>query len=106
MSDIYDLMGAQPEPTYPVAPGYKARETSKAAAENQKAKSPALRQMCLDQLRRLGGLTADECAHGMGVDKLSIRPRFSELAAANRIEDTGFRRLNDSGKSAIVWVLR
>lgn len=89
--------------TYPTSPGFKARETSRAAAEANAPRAPRLRQLCLDALRLTDGLTADECAERLRVDKLSIRPRFSELAAVGKITDTGTRRQNGSGKSAIVW---
>jgi hypothetical protein len=48
-------------------------------------------------------MTADECAAQLEVDKLSIRPRFSELATMGRITDSGERHKNASGKRAIVW---
>jgi hypothetical protein len=52
------------------------------------------------------GITADECAEIMREGVLSIRPRVSELHADNLIFDTGARRKNRSGKSAIVWRVR
>lgn len=48
-------------------------------------------------------LTTDECASLLEESVLSIRPRFSELRALGQITDTGDRRLNDSGRRAIVW---
>ena len=39
----------------------------------------------------------------LGESVLAIRPRFSELRALGQITDTGARRINDSGRSAIVW---
>jgi len=39
----------------------------------------------------------------MGKSNLSIRPRITELVLQGRIFDTGERRRNASGKSAIVW---
>ena len=48
-------------------------------------------------------MTADEAALFLSIDKLSIRPRFSELNRTGEIVDTGERRANDSGKKAIVW---
>jgi predicted ArsR family transcriptional regulator len=90
---------------YPEHPGWKARETAITAANEVAHKAPRLRQMCLDQLTFSGPLTADECAARLGLDKLSIRPRFSELVAKGHIADTGERRLNSSQKRAIVWSL-
>ena len=91
---------------YPHAPGWKARDTAEAAAHDAAPKAPHLRQLCLDSLKSSPGLTADECAARLGIDKLSIRPRFSELSATGQIVDTGERRRNASGKNAVVWSLR
>lgn len=88
---------------YPDVPGFKARDTAKAAAVAAEPAAPRLRQLCLDQLRLCGPLTADDCAGNLRIDKLSIRPRFSELVAQGKIEDTGQRGKNASGKSAIIW---
>jgi predicted ArsR family transcriptional regulator len=93
------------QPRYPIEPGYKARSTSLSAARSLNDKAPRLRQLCVDQLLLYGPLTADECASNLGIDKLSIRPRFSELAASGKILDSGDRRANGSGKRAIVWRL-
>jgi predicted ArsR family transcriptional regulator len=89
---------------YPSQPGWKARETSRSAAESVRPKAKRLQQFCIDALRQ-GPLTADECAERLQIDKLSIRPRFSELASLGKIVDTGERRLNASGKRAVVWSL-
>jgi predicted ArsR family transcriptional regulator len=96
---------AEQQPRYPIEPGYKARSTSLSAARSLNDKAPRLRQLCVDQLLLYGPLTADECARNMGVDKLSVRPRFSELAAQGKIIETSERRKNASGKSAVVWRL-
>lgn len=94
------------EPPYPATPGFKARETSAAAADSVKPSAATLRAKCLDLLRlpqHQYGRTADEAAAIFNLSVLSIRPRFSELAADGKIEDTGHRRKNESGRSAIVW---
>lgn len=87
---------------YPNVPGFKRRETSKQAAEDIKPSAETLRQKVFALLQSLD-LTADECADLLEIDKLSIRPRLSELAKLNKIFDTGKRTLNKSGKRAIVW---
>lgn len=51
------------------------------------------------------GLTADECALALREDKLSIRPRVSELVRDGFLKDSGIRRKNKSGKTAAVFVL-
>lgn len=91
--------------TYPHSPGFKARETAHAAAQSIKPKAKRLQGLCLNALAQHGPMTADECADRLQLDKLSIRPRFSELAALRKVTDTGQRRENASGKRAIVWKL-
>lgn len=50
------------------------------------------------------GLTADELAQRLDMDRYSIEPRTSELRRKGLIRDSGRRRKNASGKMAIVWV--
>lgn len=67
-----------------------------------------VRDQVLDAIQAMGahGLTADECASLLDVDRLTVRPRTSELRAESSIIDSGERRPNDSGKMAIVWKVR
>jgi hypothetical protein len=93
--------------TWPVPA--RATDTSQAAAEAMTAEAPRLRALVLDEIRKAGrahGLTADEAAHRLRRTVLSIRPRVAELAKENLIADSGARRRNHSGRSAIVWVAR
>ena len=99
MSDLFTFA----EQHYPIVPGFKARETAQAAAESIRPKAKRLQGLCLDALSIHGPMTADECADRLQIDKLSIRPRFSELAAMWKVTDSGQRRENSSGKRAIVW---
>jgi predicted ArsR family transcriptional regulator len=98
VTSLLDIM----EQLYPSQPGWKGMETSRAAADDVAPKAPRLREMVLVALRDKPR-TADECADHLGIDKLSIRPRCSELSALGKIVDTGDRRLNASGKRAVVW---
>lgn len=50
------------------------------------------------------GLTADEAADLLGRDKLTIRPRVSELKSLGWIIPTGERRQNAQGKTCAVFV--
>lgn len=88
------------QPRYPQSPGYKGGETSLAAARSIDANT--LRAKVLTELGKSPG-TADEIAGRLGLSILSIRPRCSELAALGKIEDSGIRHLNSSGRSAVVW---
>lgn len=49
------------------------------------------------------GATADEIAYILKYSILTVRPRVSELNKMQLIVDSGLRRLNTSGRSAIVW---
>jgi predicted ArsR family transcriptional regulator len=88
---------------YPKTPGWKARDTAEAAADATIPHAPALRAQVIAALERHGPMTADEIANVLRLSILSIRPRVSELAVKGKVEDTGLRRANASGKRAIVW---
>lgn len=40
----------------------------------------------------------------LGCERVTIQPRCSELRLFGKIEDSGNRRRNGSGKRAVVWV--
>jgi hypothetical protein len=92
---------------YPDAPGHRGIDTSIAAAEAVAPKLGRLQKLALDAIRNrcAFGLTADELAEVLGLDRYSIQPRTSELSRKGLIADSGRRRLNATGKRAIVWVL-
>jgi predicted ArsR family transcriptional regulator len=90
--------------SYPTIAGAKGgAETSQAAAASINA--AGLRAKVLKALRNLGDATADEAADYLKIDKLSIRPRFSELQDMGKVVQTRCRRMNESGRSAVVWRL-
>lgn len=91
---------------YPDAPGHRNVETSIAAADAIAPKLGRLQRMALGAIRDAGGhgLTADELAARLNVDRWSIQPRASELKRKGLIRDSGRRRRNCSGKLAIVWI--
>ena len=89
--------------TYPRGPGWKRTDTSKAAAEGMASEAGTIRALVLETLTGLMPMTADEMARHLRIDRLSVRPRFSELRESGEIFDTGARRPNDSRKLAIVW---
>ncbi|MBA4092065.1 MAG: hypothetical protein C0494_15945 [Sphingobium sp.] len=51
------------------------------------------------------GLTTNELAECLRIDRGSVQPRTSELRAKGRIRDSRQRRNNANGKKAIVWVV-
>ncbi len=92
--------------TYPDAPGHRQVDTSIAAADALAPKLGRLQRMAQGAIRAAGahGLTADELAARLEMDRWSIQPRTSELKRKGLIRDSGKRRPNCTGKAAIVWV--
>ncbi len=92
---------------YPNEAGHRGIDTSIEGAQHIAGDLPYLqklvRAVVADAKDR--GVTCDEIAEALGWNRFRVRPRTSELRAAHRIEDSGQRRKNDTGVSAIVWVL-
>ncbi len=88
--------------TYPDAPGFKARATSRAAAEGVATKSGPLRDRVLAALKVREG-TPEQVALRIGEPLMNCRPRFSELARKGLIVDSGRRGLAMGGRQAIIW---
>ena len=93
---------------YPDAPGHRNVETSIAAADAIAPKLGRLQSMAQSTISNAGthGLTADELAARLEMDRWSVQPRTSELKRKGLIRDSGKRRPNVTGKLAIVWVAR
>lgn len=91
------------ESNYPYSPGYKDSDTSRETAESIKEDAETLRMAVYSALKTQEPMTADEMAEYLNRDKLSIRPRFTELLKQGLIFDTGIRRKNTSGKKAKVY---
>lgn len=91
---------------YPDAPGHRNVETSIAAAMALAPQLGRLQRITLGAIREAGwiGLTADELAARLGMDRWSIQPRTSELRRKGLIRDSGQRRRNATRKLAIVWI--
>ena len=85
---------------YPETAGYKKIGTSQKAANTTAAAK--LRHQVYQALMAKN-MTSDEVAEYLGVDRLSIRPRCSELFKSRKIRDTGETHKNASGKAATVW---
>ena len=90
--------------TYPDTPGHRNIETSMAAAAAGAPKLGRLQRIAETAIRDAGssGLTSDELATELGMDRCSIQPRTSELRRKGLIWDSGRRRPNATGKQAIV----
>lgn len=105
MEELFQNVNGAIVPKYPNRPGWKAQETSKQAAREMVDQCKGLQLACVVALRE-ENYTADEIAERLNESILAIRPRLSELLRKGKIEDSGLRRQNESGKSAIVWRLR
>lgn len=101
-SDDADLFGNTAP--YPLSAGFKERSidsASRAAGESVPVK--ALQRLVHVDLCRHGDATADECAARLGMDVLTIRPRFSELRRLGKIIPTDQRRPSSRGTPSTVW---
>ncbi len=91
---------------YPNAPGHRGVSTSMEAAEALAPKLGRLQKIVLDAISNAGarGLTTNELADHLGIDRSAVQPRTSELKRQGLIKDSKDRRPNSNGKRAIVWV--
>ena len=95
-------------PMYPDAPGVRkgSPSTSQEAATAMAPQLGRLQKLTLAAIRDAGldGLTADELAARLEMERWTVQPRTSELKAKGLIADSGNRRKNDNGKRAVVWI--
>lgn len=91
---------------YPQGPAHRGVDTSAAAAASLATSLGYLQAKVFRAIAEAGtrGLTTNELADLLRIDRGSIQPRTSELRAKGRIRDSRQRRLNANGKKAIVWV--
>lgn len=91
---------------YPAAAGAKtrtgpSREAARAVTRSEKREKAQRR--IIASLMLDGPATADELAERLGLDRLYVRPRVSEMVKRQQLADTGQRRRNDGGRPATVW---
>lgn len=88
------------------APSHRGIDTSAAAAASLASSLGYLQAKVLRAIVEAGsrGLTTNELAERLRIDRGSVQPRTSELRAKGNIRDSRQRRLNANGKKAIVWV--
>jgi predicted XRE-type DNA-binding protein len=90
-------------PVYPSQPGFKLRDTSRAAARDMKSRMPSIRNLVLNAIKQRPQASF-EIANTIGVSYRSTQPRTSELARMGLIVDSGQRRFDpETGKQVIVW---
>lgn len=95
---------------YPDFPGHRSNtDTSIDAAIAIAPKLGRLQRMVSEAVKGRGvyGLTPEEAADLLNMDRVSVQPRFSELKRKGVLVDSGKRRINPSSrKRAVVWVLK
>lgn len=102
--DVFDLplFGALSQP-----PAQASRPTSVAAAESVEVVRARQAQQILAFMRKCGswGATIEEIARATGLSIQTVCGRRWELEnKIGLVVDSGRRRLNRTGRSAIVWV--
>lgn len=92
--------------SYPEVPGNRGVDTSIAATAGIHLQLGTLQRHVHEAIKGAGiqGLTTNEIAARLNVDRGSVQPRTSELKARGLIRDSQMRRPNANGKKAIVWV--
>ena len=97
--DDYSLYDGNP-------PSQKHSDTSVAAAASIRKRIGPLHQTILQFLdRRRLGATDEEMQTDIPMPANTQRPRRVELTQMERIADSGRRKLTESGRLAVVWVL-
>lgn len=95
-----------PAPSYPDAPGFKARDTSRQAAAMARPSAATNRAMVLRAIEARGASTCEELAVWLRWDINSVRPRVTELSRLHKIHDSGLRRPSRTARRrSIVWTL-
>ncbi|USU09993.1 hypothetical protein NF700_06975 [Sphingomonadaceae bacterium OTU29MARTA1] len=88
---------------YPTEEAHRGVQTSIDAAARAALTSSQGRRIALSMLIEHGDKTVDEVCALANRPRYGIQPRFTELRKLGLIRDSGKRRLNVSGSSAIVW---
>lgn len=91
---------------YPVAPALGRTDTSAEAATSIAMATGRIQRMVYHAIGEVGsrGLTAEELAARLRMERTTVQPRTSELRLLGLIRDSGQRRPNKNGKKAIVWI--
>lgn len=81
------------------------RRTSIEAAQSLKTERVTdLMEKVLRTIERRGDATMEEVADATGLSIVTVSPRFRPLERAGKIVNRGQRRMNRSGRTAIVWI--
>ena len=101
-------MDYQKRSQYPYQAGYKARSTSKEAANKINMRYPRLMFEIEDQFKfgNQMNYTADEIAEQLKKNLISVRARITELSKQTVLRDSGERRKNKNNRNVIAWIHR
>ena len=101
-------MDYQKQSQYPYQAGYKARSTSKEAADKINMRYPRLMFEIEDQFKFGNQMTytADEVAEQLQKNLISVRARITELSKQTVLRDSGERRKNKNNRNVIAWIHR
>ena len=96
---------------YPQVPGHNKVDISIEAAESMEKSSATLRTRVLNILRGADfpfvyPMTSEQISDISGISHDNVWKRISELRAMGKVEDSGERRRNRSGRKAIAWQIR
>lgn len=78
-------------------------DTAKEAARNASRRGPSQRRRVWEALKQLGNATDYELGQYLGILRSSAAKRRQELVDRGLVIATPFRRLTDTGSSAVVW---
>lgn len=78
-------------------------DTAREAAGNASRRGPSQRRRVWEALKKLGNATDYELAQHLGILRSSAAKRRQELVDRGLVTATPFRRLTDTGSSAVVW---
>lgn len=92
--------------SYPNSPAVGRTDTSAAAAMAVAPITGRVQRLVWGAINQAGfvGMTTNELAETLQMDRSTVQPRTSELRRLGRIKDSGQRRFNSNRKRAIVWV--
>ncbi len=88
--------------TYPASPGFAPTDTSRAAADKIEPVAGTLQAEVYDRIKAWPS-TCEEVEIALELSHQTASARIRELALYELIEDSGARRRNHSGRTAIVW---
>ena len=78
-------------------------DTAQEAARNASRRGPSQRRRVWEALKKLGNATDYELGQHLGILRSSAAKRRQELVDRGLVIATPYRRLTDTGSSAVVW---